>query len=154
MIPILTLTEHQELGVIRLACDTRAPYRAREAVTAWVGPAHPSGEILVLAASELVTNAVLHGGDDDIEVTLSQGPDFLRLVVTDPGAARSTPVPVPRQASTLYAEHGRGLAIVRALSRDRWGSYRLPASGRRAVWCDLDLHPTPAQLDELFHGSA
>ncbi len=159
MIQIPVATGHQKLGVIQLARDDRAPYLAREAVTAWTGPAHPARETLILVASELVTNSVKHAaglgpsGDlDRIELTLSQGPDFLRLAVTDPGSACSAPSCIPMQASNLYAEQGRGLAIVDNLSRGRWGSYRLPASGHRVVWCHLDLSPTPAQLEELFRG--
>ncbi|MEU6720768.1 ATP-binding protein [Nonomuraea sp. NPDC046802] len=157
MIYLPVLTEHREIGVIRLARNDRAPYLAREAVTAWTGTAHPAREILSLAASELVTNAVKHAADigpsDDIELQLSQGPDYLRLVVTDPGSARWTPSPIPMQGSNLYAEQGRGLAIVHNLSRGRWGSHRLPESGHRVVWCHLDLSPTPAQLEELFRAS-
>jgi anti-sigma regulatory factor (Ser/Thr protein kinase) len=159
VIQIPVATGHQKLGVIQLARDDRAPYLAREAVTAWTGPAHPARETLILVASELVTNSVKHAaglgpsGDLDwIELTLSQGPDFLRLVVTDPGSACSAPSCIPMQASNLYAEQGRGLAIVDNLSRGRWGSYRLPASGHHVVWCHLDPSPTPAQLEELFHG--
>lgn len=159
MIQLPVPTEHQELGVIQLARDDRAPYRARETVTAWTETTHPARETLTLVASELVTNSVKHAvgpgpsGDLDwIELTLSQGPGFLRLVVTDPGSTRSTPSYIPMQASNLSAEQGRGLAIVDNLSRGRWGSYRLPASGHRVVWCHLDLSPTPAQLEELFHG--
>ncbi|MEV6036834.1 ATP-binding protein [Nonomuraea sp. NPDC052116] len=161
MIYISVMTECHELGVIQLARDERAPYLAREAVTAWAGAEHPAREILVLVASELVTNAVKHvaleigpGSDlDGIEVKLSQGRDFLRLVVTDPGSACSTPSCIPMQASNLYAMQGRGLAIVDRLSRGRWGSHQLHASGHRVVWCHLDLSPTPAELEELFRAS-
>ncbi|MFG1709489.1 ATP-binding protein [Nonomuraea sp. M3C6] len=155
------LTERQQLGVIQLARDARAPYLARKAVTAWAGAAHPARDILILVVSELVTNAVRHaadvspGGDpDEFELTLSQGPDFLRLVVTDPGSPCSSPSCIPMQAPNLYAERGRGLAIVDRLSRGRWGSYQLPVNGHRVVWCYLDLSPTPEQLAEIFRAPA
>ncbi|MEU6715764.1 ATP-binding protein [Nonomuraea sp. NPDC046802] len=158
MIYLPALTERQEIGVIQLARNDQAPYLAREAITTWTGTAHPAREILILVASELVTNSVKHAALDSgpsvdldwVKVELSQGPEFLRLVVTDPGSACSTPSYIPMQAPNLYAEQGRGLAIVENLSRGRWGSYRLPASGHRVVWCYLDLSPTPAQLEELF----
>ncbi|MEV0351152.1 ATP-binding protein [Nonomuraea sp. NPDC050680] len=154
MIEVPAQTELQELGVIQLECNDRTPYQARKAVAAWAGVAHPAQEILILATSELITNAVTHAGDIDwIELKLSQGLDFLRLVVTDPGLACSTPSRIPMQASNLYAEQGRGLAIVESLSRGRWGSHRLPVNGHRSVWCHLDLCPTPAQLEELFRAS-
>ena len=160
MIDMPVQTGLHELGVIRLECTDRAPYQARKAVTAWTGTTHPAQEILILAASELVTNTVRHaagiGPSGDlawIELTLSQGLDFLRLEVTDPGWVCSTPSRTPMKASNLYAEQGRGLAIVEKLSRGRWGSHRRPGNGHRTVWCHLDLSPTPAQLEELFRAS-
>ncbi|MGW4799908.1 hypothetical protein ACWEPC_46575, partial [Nonomuraea sp. NPDC004297] len=62
----------------------------------------------------------------------------------------SQPSCIPLQGPSLNAERGRGLAIVQALSRNRWGSYRLPSTGQRMVWCHLDLHPTPAQVERLY----
>jgi two-component sensor histidine kinase len=112
---------------------------------------------VTLAASELVTNAVKYSdaassGDDidAIKLQLSQGPDYLRLAVTDPGSVTAAPPNIPPQTLNLHAEHGRGLVIVESLSRRRWGSYRIPPKGLRLVWCHLDREPTPAQLEELF----
>jgi anti-sigma regulatory factor (Ser/Thr protein kinase) len=151
------LHELHELGALRLARSNRAPSLARDAVTRWLGAEHPAREIVTLAVSELVTNAVTYsdassaGGDADaITVELSQGPDYLRLAVTDPGSACAAPQNIPPQAPNLRAEHGRGLAIVQKLSRRRWGSYRIPPTGLRLVWCHLDREPSPAQLEELF----
>lgn len=155
----------QPVGILHLARSDRAPYLAREAVSAWLGPGHPAQEIAVLAASELVTNSVRYAGtggssgngegdgDDSqgsITLKLCQGPDYLRLGVTDPGLSCSKPSAIPLQVPSLNAERGRGLAIVQALSRNRWGSSRLPSTGGRVVWCHLDLNPTPAQIEELF----
>ncbi|MFI6396163.1 ATP-binding protein [Nonomuraea sp. NPDC050540] len=160
-------TQLQQVGVLHLARSDRAPYLAREAVSGWLGAAHPAREIALLAASELVTNAVRYaaahtsgetgGGVTDgegrqgsITLKLFQGGDYLRLGVTDPGWSCSQPSAIPLQAPSLNAERGRGLAIVQALSRNRWGSFRLPVTGGRVVWCHLDLDPTPAQIEELF----
>lgn len=162
-------TQLQAVGILHLARSDRAPYLAREAISAWLGPAHPAREIVVLAASELVTNATRYtdaprringesgdGGDDrtsgqdTITLKLCQGTDYLRLGVTDPGTSCSQPSAIPLQGPSLNAERGRGLAIVQALSRNRWGSFRLPVSKRRVVWCHLDLDPTAAQIEELF----
>ncbi|MBB5076307.1 ATP-binding protein [Nonomuraea endophytica] len=121
----------------------------------------------MLAASELVTNSVRYadtsrtcgndegdgdgeGGQCSITLKLCQGADYLRLGVTDPGSSCSKPSAIPLQAPSLSAERGRGLAIVQALSRNRWGSFRLPSTGGRVVWCHLNLDPTPAQIEELF----
>ncbi|MFE0156526.1 ATP-binding protein [Nonomuraea sp. NPDC059007] len=161
------------LGTIQLARSARAPSLARQAVDAWLGGGHPALEIAQLAASELVTNAVTYADnpaattlndpatcaletnssddqDNDVLFKLCQSPDCLRLGVTDPGSSCSKPSAVPLQAPSLNAERGRGLAIVQALSRNRWGSFRLPVTGGRVVWCHLDLNPTPAQIEELF----
>ncbi|WP_281367995.1 ATP-binding protein [Nonomuraea typhae] len=158
----------QPVGILYLACSDRAPYLAREAVSVWLRAAHPAREITVLAASELVTNAVRYAdasrpggesGDSGVDgensrglitLKLCQGSDYLRLGVTDPGSSCSQPSAIPLQAPSLEAERGRGLAIVQALSRGRWGSFRLPVTERRVVWCHLDLDPTPAQIEELF----
>ncbi|GAA3677492.1 hypothetical protein GCM10022224_047010 [Nonomuraea antimicrobica] len=145
------------IGTIGLTCGVRAPSLARQAVGVWLEPEHPAREIVVLAASELVTNAVRYADTSSsnadpeaITLELGQGPDYLRLAVTDPGSACSTPSRIPLQAPSLHAERGRGLAIVAALSRNRWGSHRVPPDGLRLVWCHLDLDPSPAQLEELF----
>lgn len=150
-------TKLEELGAIQLACSTRAPYLAREAITTWLGGAHAAREIVILAASELVTNAVKYAdatgtgdGPGEIALKLSQDTIVLRLAVTDPGSRCSTPARIPLQAPNLHPENGRGLAIVENLSRGRWGSYRMPGSGYRHVWCHLDRHPTAAQLEELY----
>ncbi|MBF8184794.1 ATP-binding protein [Nonomuraea sp. K274] len=146
-----------ELGAFRLALSDRAPYLAREAITERLTAEHPALEIVTLAASELVTNAVRYSnvsssGDDADAITLelSQAPNYLRLAVTDPGSVCTVPTNIPPQTANLYSEHGRGLAIVERLSRGRWGSHQKPPRGLRLVWCHLDRQPTPAQLEELF----
>jgi anti-sigma regulatory factor (Ser/Thr protein kinase) len=112
------------MGIIELTRNTHAPRRAREAVTAWAGRDHAALDVLTLVASELVTNAVQHAdtGCDRrwVLVQLSQGIDFLRLTVTDPGSLFSAPYRVPAQEQfNDKAEGGRGLAIVAELSRGR-----------------------------------
>ncbi|MEV4391232.1 ATP-binding protein [Nonomuraea sp. NPDC049607] len=169
MIYYISLPQLQVIGTAHLAHSDRAPHLARKAVSVWLAPEHPAQEITVLAASELVTNAVKYadassdsgddgrdcGGDaegrqDAITLRLCQGRDYLRLTVTDPGSSCSEPSRIPLQTPSLDAERGRGLAIVEALSRNRWGSYLMPLTGLRLVWCHLDLNPTPAQVEDLF----
>jgi anti-sigma regulatory factor (Ser/Thr protein kinase) len=133
-----------ELGEAKLVRDAQAPRLARETATAWIGRSHPARDVLVLAASELVTNAVQHAdtGCDRrwVLVQLSQGIDFLRLTVTDPGSLFSAPYRIPtREQFNDKAEGGRGLAIVAELSRGRWGSHLLPPSMHRVVWCDVGV---------------
>lgn len=153
--------QFRELGEIHLASSARAPYLARKAITEWLGSTHAAREIAVLAASELVTNAVKYADAarsvdslNQITLNLSHDTAVLRLAVTDPGSRCSTPAHIPPQALDPYSERGRGLAMVKSLSRGRWGSYRMPGSGYHHVWCHLDLEPTPAQVDELFYAHA
>ncbi|MET8987815.1 ATP-binding protein [Nonomuraea wenchangensis] len=155
--PMAPTTPFEQLGATRLPCSDQAPYLARQAVRAWLGIEHAAQEIVTLATSELVTNAVKYtdatATDDNcsqITLKLSQDKSVLRLAVTDPGSRCSTPARIPMQGPNLHSEHGRGLAIVDHLSHGRWGTYRMPRGGYRCVWCHLDREPTPAQMEELF----
>ncbi|MFE9451558.1 SpoIIE family protein phosphatase [Streptomyces sp. NPDC006739] len=86
--------------------------------------------------SELVTNAIRHGG----------GPSRLRLirhrVLTCEVFDTNTGQPRPRHPRTLD-EHGRGLYLIARLSR-RWGS-RSAADGK-VVWAEQDLPPCSRRL--------
>lgn len=86
---------------------------------------------VVLIASELFTNAVLHGGGD-VDVTLSVAGDRVRLEVADGGGAA---VPSEARRPTPDAVTGRGLAIVDALAQ-RWGN-RSDRAGRTCVWIEV-----------------
>ncbi|MGW2157507.1 ATP-binding protein [Nonomuraea sp. NPDC001699] len=151
-------TKFEELGIIQMACSVRAPSLAREAINDWLGGAHAAREIAILAASELVTNAVKYAdtagtgesSGDEIMLRLSQDALVLRLAVTDPGSRSSMPARIPLQVPDVDSERGRGLAIVEIVSRGRWGSYRMSGSGFRLVWCHLDRHPTATQMEDLF----
>jgi anti-sigma regulatory factor (Ser/Thr protein kinase) len=73
----------------------------------------------VLLASELVTNAVVHGAPP-VEITVGDAhPD----------------VPQPRHAMR-EDEHGRGLLLVDRLS-DRWGVDAHPPG--KSVWFELEV---------------
>jgi hypothetical protein len=86
-----------------------------------------------LIVSELITNAVLSTRDarclDPVRMwVLGSGAGVLFLVWD-----ATSPAPV-RRVPTSYAEHGRGLNIVDALST-RWGSYYLAGHlGGKVVW--------------------
>jgi anti-sigma regulatory factor (Ser/Thr protein kinase) len=99
--------------------------------------------LLVLAddaaviVSELVTNALMHGGRDgaaraDVELILWRRSGQLVCAVTDPGAG--TPVPVQPDP---FGEAGRGLHVVQALSAT-WGWTRFGDS-RKAVWAAMGV---------------
>jgi anti-sigma regulatory factor (Ser/Thr protein kinase) len=99
--------------------------------------------LLVLAddaaviVSELVTNALMHGGSavngaarEDVELILWRRPGQVVCAVTDPGTGAPALVqPDP------FGEAGRGLHVVQALSAS-WGWARLDDS-RKAVWAAM-----------------
>ena len=85
---------------------------------------------LQVLTSEVVTNAINHGGDD-IVLRASLEPGEARVEVLD------TSPRVPRLGSAdLDAESGRGLLLLEALSR-AWGVRRLPGEPGKAVWFTL-----------------
>jgi two-component sensor histidine kinase len=90
-------------------------------------------EVALLLASELVTNAVLHGGPPRRMVFRTDGTAF-RLEVSDGGSGR--PVVLPRQPGL---EHGRGMQLVAGLT-DRWGvsTHGPGAAGGKTVWAEVD----------------
>ncbi|MFI1355081.1 ATP-binding protein [Streptomyces sp. NPDC020898] len=98
----------------------------------WGHPA-TAGDAALLA-SELCTNALLHGclRDRLFRVETSLTGDALRVAVTDPKGER---LPEPR-AITVSDQFGRGLLIVRAVA-DRWAVEQLTVGKR--VWAELDI---------------
>jgi anti-sigma regulatory factor (Ser/Thr protein kinase) len=89
---------------------------------------------LALLLSELVTNAVQHGGagpHDNIEVTLSSTRQRVRVEVHDPGPKAARP-PDRRRKETGY-----GLLLVDRLA-DAWGREETDGGGCVA-WFELDL---------------
>ena len=101
----------------------------RATCRAW---ACPDGLVdnVVLVASELVGNAVLHGRSP-IRLRLALLVAALRVEVYDEDARLPAPsVPNPE------ALGGRGLQIVAALARS-WGAE--PTPGGKRVWCELAL---------------
>jgi len=81
-----------------------------------------------LLASELVTNAVVHG-TPPVDVSVLAIPDGFRVAVGD----EHPDVPTPRHAMR-EDEHGRGLLLVDRLS-DRWGVDARPPG--KIVWFEL-----------------
>lgn len=106
-----------------------APWLARRMLGEWFGASLESDELhrAKLLASELVTNAILHGaGRIQLRARLDGG--RLRVEVRDegPGFDRTGG---PRSLDHL---HGQGLAIVEAES-SRWGI----EPGTSQVWFEL-----------------
>jgi anti-sigma regulatory factor (Ser/Thr protein kinase) len=85
-----------------------------------------------VAASELVTNAIMHG-EGGVDVTVLRLADRLRLEVLDEGFG-SRPIQI-RDASTT-GQGGWGLRLVEGIS-DSWGADRQP--GHTLVWMERRL---------------
>jgi anti-sigma regulatory factor (Ser/Thr protein kinase) len=86
-------------------------------------PEAASGPLL-LVASELVANAVLHG-EPPLCVTVSVLVDLLLIEVADGGAEMGRP-----------ATGSRGLMIVEAITK-AWGVERVPDG--KVVWAEIGL---------------
>ncbi len=109
--------------------------RIRERV---VGIAVPFVEVeripdLRLVISEVVTNAVRHGGDGEMLVAVTPKPGFLCVQVTDTGDGFA---PRPRAFEPDDDDGGFGLFLVERLTR-RWGLTRENRNTR--VWFEFDF---------------
>ena len=123
-----------------------APARIRELIRGlcrrWSTPAVCADAELV--ASELVTNAVIHGGTGGVvEVAVRDG--FLHIRVEDgspvpPGAGV---MPAGSTAEAAALPHGRGLALVRLLS-SAWGFLVDEHGTRKVVWAAMRWQALPA----------
>jgi anti-sigma regulatory factor (Ser/Thr protein kinase) len=90
---------------------------------------------VALMLSELVANAVQHGGaspTETVEVRVASTPGRVRVEVIDPGWQGVDP-PLRIQ----HPDGGYGLLLVEHLS-DGWGREATPAGGSLA-WFELDL---------------
>ena len=102
---------------------------------------HDVRERLELIVSELVTNALLHGGrlrNDPITLTITNRRGRVRVAVHDRGEGFEPPA--TREIDAFHAG-GRGCLIVDELS-DAWGVER-DADGC-SVWSELRVAETPA----------
>lgn len=88
-------------------------------------------EAAELLVSELVTNALLHGGTD-IWLRLFSSPAMLRVEVSDDGDAQPR---LPDHDPNPEQDSGRGLFIVAHLA-SRWGVEHGP--GATVAWFELD----------------
>lgn len=118
--------------VLTLVPSRRAPARARQAVLSFAmgSVSAETAETAELLASELVTNAVLHGRGP-ITLTMEYDVDGLGVTVCDDEPALpALPDPDPRSMG------GRGLHLVAALS-DAWGVTPTSGGPGKGVWFRL-----------------
>ncbi|MDQ2826501.1 MAG: ATP-binding protein [Actinomycetota bacterium] len=102
---------------------------------ALTGPGlYPIVDTAALLVSELVANAVLHGGTP-LEVVVAVDGARVRVEVHD-GSPR---LPVKKNYSTMSGT-GRGLVLVERMS-SRWGADTTPTG--KMVWFELDAATAP-----------
>lgn len=91
----------------------------------------PRADAIELIASELVTNAFVHGSGD-IRLTLSLTDNRLRIEVSNDHD--HTDIDLTPKQQKIDAERGRGMALVHSFS-DRFGQ---ESSGSRlTVWAEV-----------------
>ena len=115
---------------VELPPDPSSARVARRAVEEACAGAVASVDSVVLCASELVTNALLHGAPP-IVLEVEAGHGGVRVAVHDAGP-REVRHRRPVDAETLS---GRGLTIVSVLA-DRWGSDPTPTG--KVTWFEID----------------
>lgn len=129
-----------DVGMLRVRHDAASASTVRHAITADLSTqalTRDSVDDVVLVASELVGNAVVHVADRadlDVEWQLDNSEDatWVILRVQDGSAQR----PTLRHVDAL-ATSGRGLAIVAAVA-DEWGVREL-GEGKQ-VWARVPVH--------------
>lgn len=115
--------------------DLRGVRRVRERLRSWLAAWHLSdlADTAELLASEVVTNALVHG-DSDVHLLVRRYDTFLRVEVRDSDPRPAEPVTLPRVED--QAEGGRGLLIVSALA-SAWGNS--PSGRGKTVWFELTV---------------
>ncbi|MFI1965514.1 ATP-binding protein [Streptomyces pathocidini] len=127
-----------------MPANTSAVARARQQVLATVrswggGLDGETADTLELIVSELVTNAVVHGGDGRVAVALCLDGNLLRVSAYD-----GSPRPPLFRAAKDDEETGRGLALVDALAfRHGWE----PTPRGKRCWAELELSESSPVLN-------
>jgi anti-sigma regulatory factor (Ser/Thr protein kinase) len=122
---------------LELPCDQKAPAAVRHALADRSDSRWFIGDVM-LVASELVTNAVLHSGceaDDVVAVELRMRPDAVVCSVSDPHRTAKVAEPAPDERMI----GGFGLRVVEQLAA-RWGTEH-ERDGRYRVWAEVSRGP-------------
>ncbi len=113
---------------------------ARRAIAAGDPTLPPSArDDVLLLVTELVTNAVRHGGgvpDRSIELDIQREDGYVRVRVVDPG----TDFARPESPSHGDSSGGWGLFLVDRIA-ERWGV--CPAPSGTCVWFELSVGASP-----------
>jgi anti-sigma regulatory factor (Ser/Thr protein kinase) len=118
---------------LRITGGVGAPAEARKALREFHPELAPElMQVIVLLASELVSNAVQHGGSKSVAVRFEVLPQYVRVEVADEG-------PGFKPGTTRMARHpggpgGWGLRLVDEMA-DRWGAFD---GDQFRVWFELD----------------
>ncbi|WP_239395214.1 ATP-binding protein, partial [Frankia sp. CiP3] len=115
-------------GSVQSVRDARQA--AAAALASWRIPPKRAADV-VLAVSELVTNAVLHG---EVPMDLRLRPAGHELILDVRDAASTLP---QRLRATADDEHGRGVHLV-SLIADRWGARN--TDDGKSVWCTFTIN--------------
>jgi anti-sigma regulatory factor (Ser/Thr protein kinase) len=129
-----------EKQTFRLTPEPHSVPRARERVIELAEPFVADARIadLRLVISEVITNAVRHGGEGDMVVAVTPKQGYLCVQVTDTGDGFA---PRPRAFEPDDDDGGFGLFLVERLTR-RWGLTREDDNTR--VWFEFDFEPLAA----------
>lgn len=138
-----SLPEVRRLAIQRR--DLQGVQRARQFLREWLGSVGltPLSEETELLASEVVTNALIHG-DSDIDIHVRRYPNRVRVEVRDSDPHLAIPVSI--KLADDEAEGGRGLVIVSAMA-SAWGNS--PSGRGKTVWFELRTPGTDDQSEEL-----
>ena len=130
-----SVTAEMEKQTFRVAPEPHSVPRARERVIALAEPFVAATRIadLRLVISEVITNAVRHGGEGDMLVAVTPKQGYLCVQVTDTGDGFA---PRPRAFEPDDDDGGFGLFLVERLTR-RWGLTRENSNTR--VWFEFDF---------------
>ncbi|MEA2384806.1 MAG: hypothetical protein QOH72_4777 [Solirubrobacteraceae bacterium] len=136
--PVSAATEKQ---TFRVRAEPHSVPRARERVVELAEPFVDSTRIadLRLVISEVITNAVRHGGEGEMVVAVTPKQGYLCVQVTDTGDGFA---PRPR-AMEPDDDGGFGLFLVERLTR-RWGLTREDSNTR--VWFEFNFEPATAAV--------